>query len=138
MKKVIVATHAGMARGMKETAEFIAGSLPIEAVCCFTEEEHLDKYIARELQSLGENDKLIVMTDIKVGSVNQMWAALLNSKVYLISGFNLPLLLDIALADEESITGQFIRNSIKEAKNEMVFMNEELEKADFEEEECFF
>lgn len=138
MKKIIIATHAGMAAGMKSTVEFLVGNLSIDTVCCYTEEKNLNGYIENALQSLKEKDKLIVMTDIRQGSVNQLWAEQLRDRIYLVSGINLPLLLDLALAGEEDISDDFIRNSISAAKEELVFMNDELKKETPVCEETFF
>lgn len=138
MKKLIIATHAGMAIGMKSTLEFLAGDLSIDTVCCYTEEKNLKEYIKNALQGLGEKDKLVIMTDIRQGSVNQMWAEHLGERIYLVSGINLPLLLELALAREEDINDDFIRDNISKAREEIVFMNDELNKEACVDEETFF
>jgi fructoselysine and glucoselysine-specific PTS system IIA component len=47
----------------------------------------------------------------------------LKENVYIISGFNLPLLLDILLADPETTVNDVIENGIRNAKDQIVFVN---------------
>lgn len=127
MKRIVIMTHALMARGLKETAEFLAGESGIVSVCCFTEEQDPDAYIDALLKEVPEEDKLIIMTDIMGGSVNQKAGRRLSGHAfYLLSGINLPLLLEIAVADESMITEEFIRDAVEDAKKEIVFVNDRL------------
>lgn len=128
MKKIVIMTHALMAKGLKETAEFLAGDCNLISVCCFTEEQNPDQYLQKLLEDISPEDKLIVMTDLCGGSVNQKAGKCLEKKnFYLISGVNLPLLLELAVAGEETITPEYIRKSIMEAQKEIVFVNDMLE-----------
>lgn len=128
MKKIVIMTHALMAHGMKETAEFLAGDTGICSVCCFTEEPDPDGCLDRLLAETAQEDTLIVMTDLCGGSVNQKAGKRIGKeKFYLISGINLPLLLELVTAAEEEITPEFIRTAVGEAQKEIVFVNDMLE-----------
>lgn len=139
MKRIVVITHALMARGMQETVEFLAGDSNIASVCCFTEEENPDHYLDTMLKQVPEEDTLIIMTDIFGGSVNQkVGKRLKEHHFFLISGINLPLLLEIAVADEKMITSEFIRSTVEEARKEIVFVNDRLADDTGQQEEDFF
>jgi fructoselysine and glucoselysine-specific PTS system IIA component len=47
----------------------------------------------------------------------------LKSNVYIISGFNLPLIIDIMLADNATPIEEVISTSLDNAKEQMVYVN---------------
>ena len=53
-------------------------------------------------------------------------------------GINLPLLLELAVADEKMIDPAFIRSVIEEAKQEIVFVNDRLTEEINESDDDFF
>ena len=58
------------------------------------------------------------------GSVtNQILQYALKENVFIISGFNLPLLLDIMLVDQEIPVNEVIETGINNAKDQIVFVN---------------
>ena len=137
MKKILIMTHSLMAKGIKETIEFLAGEQNIDVACCFTDISNPDEFIDNYLSKIN-NDKLIIFTDLMGGSVNQKVALRLNNNnFYLITGVNLPLILELALLDEELITEEKIEEIIQNAKNEIIFVNKAL-KNNTESEEDFF
>ena len=76
------------------------------------------------LQQLSENDELIAFTDLLGGSVtNQLLQYALKENVYIVSGLNLPLLLDILLADENTPVNEVIETGIANARDQIVFVN---------------
>lgn len=138
MKRIVLMTHAGMASGMKETAEFIAGEQGVIAFNCFAGIT-TDQAIQEIVSQTSPNDTLVILTDLCGGSVNQRAALMLaNRGFYLISGVNLPLLLELSMADEDEITPDFIRQAIESSKQEIIFMNDRLAKPDEEVSESFF
>lgn len=139
MKKIVMMTHAALAQGAKETAEFLAGSCELTAVSCFTEEKDPDQYIETLLKDKKPEDTLIILTDIKGGSVNQKAAQhCLNDSFYLIAGFNLALVLELCVADEALINEDYLRETVEKSKQEIVFMNDALKAMPKEEKFNFF
>ena len=93
---------------MLETLQlFTQETRHIQAIPFYTEdpernpEAELEDFIRR----LQETDTAIVLTDILWGSVNQQLMMKLNDKpqVHLITGLNLPLLLELVTMNPESI-----------------------------------
>ncbi len=139
MKNIIIVTHAGLARGFKEAAEFIAGASNISAICAFTEETDPEGSFEAILSRIGPEDKTIVFTDIGFGSVNRLIAKKLAAgNFYLITGVNLPILLELALANEEDINDGFIKEAVEKSKEEMYFMNERVDLSQKKEDDDFF
>ncbi len=121
MKRILIATHGSFASGAKSTIEFLMGS--VADITCIDAYVNPDESLVETLEAyfsgVAPEDKVIVMTDIKGGSVNQKivpYASMDN--VFLIAGFNLPLLVALAIAPEE-MTREDIRTYIEEAKNQM-------------------
>jgi len=127
MRKFLIAAHGTFAKGIQSSLEIIIGSMEniflIQAY--IGENKSIKEEIDAVLLQLTNNDELIVFTDLLGGSVtNQMLQYALRENVYIVSGFNLPLLLDILLADESTPIDEVIETGINNAKDQIVFVNE--------------
>lgn len=139
MKKIVIMTHAGLAQGAKETVQFLAGNCELTAVSCFTEEMHPDHYIETLLQNKKPEETLIILTDLKGGSVNQKVAQhCLQHDFYLITGFNLALLLELTVVDEAMINPAYLREIVEKSKQEIVLINDALQDLPANEDFDFF
>jgi fructoselysine and glucoselysine-specific PTS system IIA component len=126
MRKYLIASHGTLASGIRSSLEIIIGSLEnvfiIEAY--LGENKSLEDEIGSVLLHINNDDDLIIFTDLMGGSVtNQILQHALKQNVYIISGFNLPLLLDILLADPETPLVEVIETGIKNAKDQIVYIN---------------
>lgn len=93
--------------------------------------ETLEQYFAR----VQPEDQVIVLTDIKGGSVNQKIVPYaVRENVFLIAGFNLPLLVALAIAPQ-GITREDVRQYIEDSKKQMELV--ELEADDSRDEDFF-
>lgn len=122
MKQILIATHGKMASGILYTAEMILGKQEnITAMNAYVDadidvEKEFDTYFQER-----KGQRIIVMTDLEGGSVNQklMQYAAKDERITLITGINLPLLIQILFAEgevrEEEIQS-FIENARKELK----------------------
>lgn len=134
MSIVIIATHDQMANGIKATAEFLMGPQDnIFAIPAYSEgfedfEDKVQKIVFKYLR-----DKIYILTDIKGGSVNIKLRQLIIEKklnnVYLISGVNLPLVIQLVLQGDTKDLKMIIEDSRadisliddKDAQNEESF-----------------
>lgn len=116
MKKILLASHGKMAAGLKNTLEIFLGSTDsITAVSAYLDSS--DNYIY-EIESFIDSvhDDAIIFTDINGGSVNQKVMQLVlasNKDIPVITSMNLPIVLSIALLEEE-ITKDKINELIKD------------------------
>ena len=125
-RKFLIATHGTFAGGVKSSLDLIIGA--VEHV--FLIQAYLDDTVSVEAQINGvmvqitDNDELIVFCDILGGSItNQMLQHALRSNVYVVSGFNLPLLIEVLMADAETPVEEVITSAIDNAKEQMTYVN---------------
>ncbi len=127
MRKILLASHAYLAKGMKCSVEMVTGKQEgLEAVCAYTEgAPDLKAYLEQAVQSLQEDDELVIVTDVLGGSVNNE-AAQLRSRpnVYVVAGMNLALVLSLVISSEPD-TEKLIRESVCSAKEQIVYMERE-------------
>ncbi len=119
--KIILASHSKLAEGMRQTAQFFG--LSEIAVIEQTMDDTGFETRARNLLNLYKDEEVVVFTDIIGGSVNQIFTRLLKEyQFHLISGMNLPLILEIGFKNEIDL--RTINEIIVQAKNQIVYMNE--------------
>jgi fructoselysine and glucoselysine-specific PTS system IIA component len=131
MRKFLITAHGNFASGIKSSLDIIIGHT--ENV--FVIDAYVDgnKSIEDELSDVLENikpdDELVVFSDLMGGSItNQILRFALKENVHVVSGMNLPLLIDIILADTETPVAAIIENSIKVAREQVVYVNKLINK----------
>ncbi len=125
-RKFLIATHGTLAAGIKSSSNIIIGALEhLFLIQAYVDENtSVETEIKQILEQIDAQDQLIVFTDILGGSItNQILQYSLKSNVYIISGFNLPLIIDIMLADNSSPIEEVISASLENAKEQMVYVN---------------
>jgi fructoselysine and glucoselysine-specific PTS system IIA component len=125
-RKFLIATHGTLAAGIKSSLNIIIGATEhLFLIQAYVEENtSVETEIKQILEQINEKDELVVFTDILGGSItNQILQHSLKSNVYIISGFNLPLIIDIMLADNASAIEQVISTALENAKEQMVYVN---------------
>ena len=107
MRKVIIATHGELSKGLVNTISIIAGESFAEQIQTYS------LYPGEDVSALAEKVKeevlgdpsfdYVLLTDIMGGSVdNNLYHLITNPNVWLISGVNLLLVLEIILAAEDT------------------------------------
>lgn len=126
MRKFLVAAHGTFAKGAISSLEIILGSVEnVFVIQAYAEEnKSIQDELELILEQISGHDELVVFTDLMGGSVtNQVLQFARKENVYVISGFNLPLLLDIMLADKDIPIVEVIETGIHNAKEQIVFIN---------------
>ncbi|MDR3716185.1 MAG: hypothetical protein P4L51_25565 [Puia sp.] len=127
MRKFLIATHGNFAKGVKSSLDIIIGETEqltlIEAYV--GENKSIEPELNLVLDGLEDGDELVIFSDLLGGSVtNQiLQQAARRENIHIVSGFNLPLLLDILLSDAHSPVVEIIENSIRNAKDQIVYVN---------------
>ncbi len=120
MKKIIVASHGSMAEGMKNTIELFAGqNKNVSYISAYTKKnDDLNETIDKLFDSFNEDDKVIIFTDLMGGSVNQRFTvkAQNNNNVFIIYGFNLPIVIEAILSNED-VTKDYLKKLVDVGKN---------------------
>lgn len=116
MKRIVVASHGSMAEGMKNTIELFAGHKNnVSYISAYTKEnDDLSKTLDTLFASFNEDDKVIIFTDLMGGSVNQKITVKAQNKsnVFIIYGFNLPVVIEAILSKEE-VTKNYIQKLVQ-------------------------
>jgi mannose/fructose-specific phosphotransferase system component IIA len=125
-RKFLIATHGAFAKGIKSSLDIIIGDMDnvflIQAY--LDENKPVEEELASVLETIKDTDELIIFTDLLGGSVNNiMLRNALRENVHIISGFNLPLLIEVLLGDTGSPVIEVIENAISNAKEQMVYVN---------------
>ena len=126
MRKFLIATHGAFAQGIKSSLDIIIG----ETDNVFLTQAYLDENIIVEdelaavLTNITNTDELIIFTDLLGGSVNNiMLREALKENVHIVSGFNLPLVIEIIMGDTDTPVIEVIESAINNAKEQMVYVN---------------
>lgn len=125
-RKFLIATHGTFAAGVKSSLDIILGATEH----LFLIQAYVDGAIGVEeqinlvMQQVSENDELIVFTDILGGSItNQILQHALKGNVHVISGFNLPLLIEILMTDTNTTIEETIASAIDSSKEQITYVN---------------
>lgn len=128
MKKIILASHGDLAKGMMSTIKMLSGIDENIYSFSFHEGQNvltIQDDVRKIINESDESDEFIIITDIPGGSVNTALMPLLEYKnVHLISGMNTLLVLTLVL--DSDINASSILNCIEEGRNSMVYINENI------------
>jgi fructoselysine and glucoselysine-specific PTS system IIA component len=125
-RKYLIATHGTFSAGVKSSLNMIIGANEHIYILQAYVDEHavIEEQIKEILDQIKDEDELIIFSDIMGGSVtNQLLQQALKPNTHIISGFNLPLLIEVILADAELPIDEIISAAIINAKEQMVYIN---------------
>ena len=111
MVRYIFASHYRMADGLKETVEFLTSVKEnLYTISAYvTEDYNIEEEIKKIFDGFQKDDKVVVMTDVLSGSVNQKF---------------IPYMGENVLRPEECINKEQLSQSIEMAKETIQFVNE--------------
>jgi fructoselysine and glucoselysine-specific PTS system IIA component len=125
-RKFLIATHGTFAAGIKSSLDIIIGAMDnVFLIQAYVDEnKSIEAEINDVMARVGNNDELVVFADILGGSVtNMLLQHALRPKVHIVSGFNLPLVIEILMADASDPIEGVITSAIENAKQQMVYVN---------------
>ena len=125
-RKFLIATHGAFAKGIKSSLDIIVGEMDnIFLIQAYLDEsKSVEEELASVLETITGADELIIFADLLGGSVNNiMLRNALRENVHIVSGLNLPLLIEVLLGDADSPITEVIENAISNAKEQMVYVN---------------
>ena len=136
MKHYILASHGRFAKGIYESVEIILGPQPnVHIVCGYIQgETDVKDEIADIISLIDIKDEIIACSDLLGGSVNnELMKYIKRENFHLITGMNLPLLMNLFLYKEEN-TKSLLRRILPEINKSITYCNENdntLEEEDF-------
>lgn len=123
MRYIVLMSHGRMASGIKNTVELITGTHEnLISYDAYVDGHNDVKKFISDLLEKHVKDEIILVTDVLGGSVNNE-ALMFNSysNVYVISGMNAPLVINLIISDEVD-TRELIQRSIFESKDMIQFL----------------
>jgi fructoselysine and glucoselysine-specific PTS system IIA component len=131
MRKFIIASHGNFSSGIKSALDIIIGRMEnVFIIDAYVDgNDTIEEALRTVLANVQEKDELVVFSDLMGGSItNQVLRFALKENVHIISGMNLPLLIDIILADADTPIETVIENGISIAKEQVVYVNKLIHK----------
>ncbi len=129
----ILASHGKLADGLRRSVEMILGQQKnLVTLCAYEEDGYcIEREIENIFHTITEDTDFIVLTDILGGSVNNEFIKVKEKyDFYLISGMNLPLLIELLLNQTEEDTKEYIRRALSNSKK-TIDIFEETNSADY-------
>ena len=104
MLKIFISSHGHFASGIKSSVEILMGPNPrITVFDAYINQESVQENLDAFYETLGEDDKVLLLSDLYGGSVNQvMYTYLTRPNTRLVAGVNLALVLELAVREEVS------------------------------------
>ena len=91
----------------------------------------VDEQLDSVMGNISVDNELFIFTDLMGGSItNQLMKLATKKNVFLISGLNLPLLLEIVLAGEDIPVEELIESAITNAREQILFVNKLIPQTD--------
>lgn len=129
---IVVTAHGEMADGLIESASMIVGPIKkIRGVALREGEspETMSDEIREAVASLDEGEGVLILLDLFGGTPSNVCAALTRElNIEVISGVNLPMLLEVVLKRESLSLREFRDVAQKAGKKGIVSINEIVEK----------
>ncbi len=116
----VIATHGKMASGVFNTLKLLIGDRrKILILDAYVEDERPVQVRLEEMLG-GVEEPIVVFTDIAGGSVNrEAMIALKNRDAYIITDFNLALILEVSLLPDKEINKERINECISLSQKQM-------------------
>ena len=134
MSRVIFASHGGLSKGMKDSVTMIVGDLAknVETYSLLPGENPEDYYQELYKQANESNEQILVLCDIKGGSVTALSKLAVLDNVVVFSGMNMGLALDIVLKHAH-LSEEELQEVIENARDGITMMKElnKVENEDF-------
>lgn len=138
MNRVVLASHGGLAKGMRDTLDMIVGDASrIYAETLQRDDtDQIDERILGLIDTFDEGDKVYLLTDMLGSSVNNQVVSLLAKRpgLTIISGMNLPLVLELALS-EEALSDEALQAVIEQSRTGIQDVSLLMKAAMFEEDD---
>ncbi len=105
MKKYLIASHGMLASGAFDSLKLFLGDIEnVSVLSAYIDDSDFSLKIYAFMKDLNTDDQGIIFTDIYGGSVNQKVTAIISEsekEVYVIAGFNLPVLLEVLTSTDK-------------------------------------
>lgn len=135
MKNMMLVTHGDFAKGILNSLNLVLGQVENVDYVSITAKETISELafmLEQKMDGFGNSSPGVILTDIAGGSTTQAAMKLLDGgrRIYLITGLNLGLLLEIALlplGEDEETDKVLLRTAIDHSRASMNLVNDWME-----------
>lgn len=132
MKHIVLLTHGHLCEGFASALQVISGTdNPLTLICMEAQDspDTMHSRVSQVLESFPAEDPVILMTDIPVGSTTQIAIPFLedHTNLYIVTGMNLGLLLEVALNPMEADVSAILREAVEASRQTLLFINDQLD-----------
>ena len=101
MLKIFLSSHGHMASGIKSSLDILIGNTDkITVFDAYVDVKNVQDVLDNFYKTVGEDDEVLLLSDLYGGSVNQVMFTYLNRpNTRLVSGVNLALVLELAIKE---------------------------------------
>lgn len=135
MRHYVIASHGGFSKGIYESIKIIIGEQAgVDIITAFIDGKNdIEALVNGTLEKIPSSDEIIVCNDVFGGSVNTEFMKQLKTRknLYLITGMNLPLLMQLFLSAEEN-TERMILDIVNSEDTHVKYCNSMIETQDVE------
>ena len=132
MKHIVLLTHGHLCEGFASALQVISGSdNPLTLLCMEAQDspDTMHSRVRQVLERFPAAEPVILMTDIPVGSTTQIAIPFLEdyANLYIVTGLNLGLLLEVALNPMEDDVSAILREAVEASRQTLLFINDQLD-----------
>jgi len=134
--KLFISSHGKLASGIKNSLNILIGNTDkITTFDAYIDEKSVQEALDEFFKTVKEDDQVILLSDLYGGSVNSAMLLYLDKpNTMLVSGINLPLVLELSMK-EDRISKEELIELIEGSRNMLRLV--ENETSDTEEDEFF-
>ena len=118
-RKMIIASHGTMAKGIYDAAKMIVGDCPNVDTYNLADYDGPQNILEKVRSSIVDDQTdYVVFCDIKGGSVHTQMMQLMNHKnVYIVTGMTLSMIVEFILSSEEKETLGLLKEIVQSSKD---------------------
>lgn len=125
-RRVIIASHSMLSKGMAETLKFFEGEdAEFVVITAYVDNKPIEGIIEEIFADIPDEDEVIILTDLMAGSVNQKFMPrIARPHTHLLTGMNLSLAMALTMESTDSyLTEERINQIVDEARNQVQYVN---------------
>ncbi|MBL0739845.1 PTS sugar transporter subunit IIA [Chryseolinea lacunae] len=126
MRKFLITAHGTFSSGIKSSLDIIIGQMDnVFVIDAYVDNNSsIEDELNAVLANVTVDDELIVFSDLMGGSItNQVLRYALRPNVHVVSGMNLPLLIEVMLASADTPVPEVIENAMMHAREQVTYVN---------------
>lgn len=131
MRNILIATHSTFASGILGSLNLLIGERPeITVIDAYVDDSDYTEKIDDFFAKYNDQDEYVVFTDLYGGSVNQKMVNYKSKyEFHLITGFNLPILLEVILAGE-TLNSAMVEELVEKCRQELSLVHLDMTEED--------